>query len=105
MTGRKIDAMHQRYGRDPEQRRCGACPHFTRTTPTDRSFFKCDIYGNTASVSSDWRKNYTACSLIDAPDFQQDRPVIHCLPRTRPEPEQIPGQITIDEAMEGGAGC
>ena len=101
MTARRIDAMHLLYGTDPEHRKCGACPHFTKTTPSDRSYFKCEIYGNTESASTDWRRKYPACRLIAAPDFQQQRPIIHCLPRFIRDPEPLPGQVTIEDLISG----
>ena len=61
---KNIDAMHAVFGVADPERKCHECQYFIEKI-FDKKYFKCMIYGNTNSESTDWRKKYTACSLID----------------------------------------
>lgn len=93
MALRKIDAMHHYYGYGSGL--CEDCPHFCRKVYGPKSWFKCKVYGTSSSESTDWRKGYTACGLIDKPFPDGDRPVVERIVPSR-EPEQIPGQIEME---------
>lgn len=101
-TIRKIDAMHQYYGYGAGY--CQDCPHFVEKLWA-RKYFKCKVYGDSASEATDWRKGYIACGLIDKPFPEGERRVVDRIVY-RKETEQLPGQISIDDlkggVMDGG---
>lgn len=65
MTGRKIDAMWQRFGGGPADKQCRDCRNCVRNTPTDRHYWKCLMYGDTNSEATDWRLKWPACGCFD----------------------------------------
>lgn len=65
MALRKIDAMHQAFGVGHDL--CKDCSHFQIHMACSRKVFKCDVYGETSSEASDWRKSYKACGLFNKP--------------------------------------
>ena len=96
MRLRKIEAMHHFYGFDSQCRQCGQCPHFIRGIYHDRMMSKCTVYGCTHSEATDWRKGYSACTLIDKPFPEEDKRIIDILKaRQIRKEEQIPGQMTF----------
>ncbi len=54
----RIAWMHARHGRT-EGRRCKDCEHLVRG-----GYFKCRLYGISASVATDWRLKWEACGLF-----------------------------------------
>lgn len=96
MIARKIDAMYERFG--IASGLCGNCPHF-RVEHWDKDYFKCAAYGISRSEATDWRKNYTACGLIDKP-LPDRMPVIDDIRYIRePEEIQCEGQIGMEELL------
>lgn len=101
MKKRKIEAMHEAYGMHPNL--CKVCDHFRKcTTRAGRTYFKCEAYGDSASESTDWRANWTACGLFNQPLHPElHTPMIERLKRAeRKEPEgPVEGQISLEELL------
>lgn len=96
MADRKIAAMHQLFGVDPKGRVCGECQHLCYNEQS-RRWYKCHIYGNTASASSDWAKKWLACGMIDrpAPSGRNYRAIIRVLTNDPKPLEPLEGQIDM----------
>lgn len=89
----KIDLMYEKFGKGDSETVCAECRHFIRIKHHDKVYRKCEIYGNTASESTDWKAGYMACGLCNK-DYETDRPIVefgHFMD------EQLPGQMSIDE--------
>lgn len=97
IRGRKIDAMHRFYGVDPKERICDDCPHLVKRF-YDRVYYKCSLYGVSASEATDWRKKWQACMLIDHdPEPDNFVPVLERLkhsPKLSEPP--VEGQIRME---------
>ena len=64
MAVRKIDLMHQQFGRC-EAHICGQCDNLISERYHDRTYRKCKVYGLTNSEASDWVKKWTACGMFN----------------------------------------
>ena len=65
MATRKIQLMHQMFGRKDDER-CKDCSNFGRTLVGDKKLVrKCKAYGVTGSEASDWCASYPACGLFN----------------------------------------
>ncbi len=96
MTERKIDAMRKVYGWGTAA--CGDCIHFTRNKPTERTYFKCAAYGDSASEATDWRKTWVGCGLHNRPLPSNYRPLIDVLKHSTRKRQDVPidGQIKLE---------
>lgn len=65
MAVRKIDLMHAKFGKTP-YKTCEDCCYF-RLHIYNRVYFKCEVYGDSSSEATDWRKGYPACGLYNKP--------------------------------------
>lgn len=92
MTIRKIDAMHHYYGFGVG--RCEDCPHFIRHG-WDKMYYKCLVYGISNAESTDWRKSWQACGLIDKPFPGGDTRVVDRITAAREEEKPIDGQLDM----------
>lgn len=63
----KIDLMHLIFGKGNDGEICKTCCHLQDYGHHDRSYYKCECYGITASEASDWRLKYQACGLYNKP--------------------------------------
>jgi hypothetical protein len=93
---RKIEAMHHYYGHGVGF--CKDCPHFSEKIYS-RTYFKCLVYGDSASEATDWRKSYVACGLIDKPFPDDERRVVERIVARKQEDQPLPGQMTIDDIL------
>lgn len=101
MKQKKIKAMHAlfgaRYGHT-----CGECEHCERYL-ANRAYYKCAVYGVTASEASDWRIKWTACGMFNRPrtDYTGRRVIDMCrgVRAEKSGPEPLAGQITIFEGQ------
>lgn len=92
---RKIELMHQQFGKSAESHICGECSNFRRYRHHDRFYKKCTVYGETNSEASDWAKKYEACGMFN--EEYNGKPIIEIVKhnkRVEPEP-MIDGQITM----------
>lgn len=92
MSLRKIDAMHYYYGRGVG--RCEDCPHFIKHV-WDRNYYKCLVYGASNAESTDWRKSWPACGLIDKPFPGGDTRVVARITADRQTEMPIDGQLDM----------
>lgn len=58
--GRKISAMWDEFG-TLYGKCCGGCCHLIKHEGYRRNYYKCEIYGQSASEATDWVKGWTAC--------------------------------------------
>lgn len=99
MTHKKIEAMHDRYGRSDGI--CGECEHFLRYRYHDKNLLKCKAYGLTHSEATDWRVKWPACGLKEHPLSEDYRHVFDLIKGKREYvDDQIEGQISIEEIYE-----
>lgn len=72
----RLVKMHGRYGHGEPGVKCGGCAHLVSGGGgSDRTFWKCELYGNTRSEASDWRKRWPACG--QSIEAKAGRPVPH----------------------------
>lgn len=104
---RKIDAMHSLFGKSPGKK-CISCPHLLRHRWNDRTYFKCEMYGDSNSEATDWALSWTACGLIDGDHWrwyqirQRDGTVVNMLkhePRKAMVQEECKGQIRMEDLL------
>lgn len=96
MSKRKIDLMHQIFGK--AERMCKECDHFRRERYRDKLYRKCEVYGITNSEASDWKASYQACGLFNTPYPYKDNQIIRYVTPERKreiEAEPLDGQIDI----------
>ena len=64
MNEKKISKMHGQHGKI-EGKICKDCPNLKRYTHhyTRKKYRKCEAYGVTSSIASDWAEKYPACGL------------------------------------------
>ena len=91
---RKIDAMHKLFGISPGKR-CGDCQHLRTYQQGQRRWFKCELYGTSASVATDWVKKWDACGLFDKPAPKGYRQIIKTLTNDPKKIMPIMGQIDM----------
>lgn len=93
MTARKNFLMYKLFGFCKETgKHCKDCEHLLKHV-ANRTYYKCECYGDTSSEASDWRVGSPACGLFNKP--YNGNPVIRMV-TTAPDPEeQIEGQMTI----------
>ncbi len=91
---KKIEAMHYFYGFDHLCRKCVECDHLIHGEYNGKWYYKCKVYGCTHSESTDWRKSYSACGLVDHDFPEHDKRIIDILKHEQIQKvEQIPGQV------------
>ena len=103
-TVKKIDAMHMLFGTCAD-RKCADCDHLCSRI-YDRRYYKCELYGDSASEATDWAKSWTACGLIDDPNGAEQfcaewETVMRYLKHNRqrqPEP-QLEGQMCMEDFL------
>ena len=85
--------MHKRFGTGGVFR-CKDCDHLIKGRYHDRNYSKCELYGMTHSVATDWRQANQACGMYGIEqDMSHWTPIIEQL-RYSPRLEQpIDGQI------------
>lgn len=96
-NGRKIEAMHRKFGTDPQGRKCKDCANLVRVQPSDRHYWKCTQYGVSCGESTDWRVGYPACGCINRESGEY--PVIDQLKhksRAVIERQEIEGQMMME---------
>ena len=101
---RKIFAMYKRFGTCGAMR-CKDCSHLIKVRPTDRHFYKCELYGNTGGESTDWRLSYGACGMFDMEvDMQRWEPVIEQLKHAPKVDVPLHGQMDIGSFLSESHG-
>lgn len=90
MTVRKIDLMHQMFGKT--EGLCRDCSHYQRYHYRDKPYRKCEVYGITNSEASDWVGRYHACGLFNK-EYSGNDIIRYVRPESRKE--------VVDEPIEG----
>lgn len=98
MILRKIDAMYHYFGTGTG--RCENCPHFIKKF-CDKTYYKCRMYGDSNAESTDWKRSYTACGLIDKPLPEDELKVVYRIVAVK-DNEPLPGQLSFFEGGEAG---
>ncbi len=65
-TIRKINLMYQTFGK-VDDKMCKDCRYLERHT-YQKSYYKCRIYGISASEATDWAMRNVACGAINMPE-------------------------------------
>jgi len=90
--------MYQRSGGTTPFKTCGECSNFCEFHNRNKKYFKCEIYGVTASEATDWRKSWVACKY-----FNSDPPEIPLVKTRRggrrKKNENVTGQLSLIEFM------
>ncbi|MCD8286180.1 MAG: hypothetical protein LUD50_03010 [Clostridia bacterium] len=87
--------MQRLSGGTTDGHTCSECCNFLTITPTDRTVFKCKLYGVTRSQASDWAKSWRACAW-----FNQERPERNLMMVHAHEKKPVPqceGQIVFTD--------
>lgn len=93
---KNIEIMHKLFGySEPPDFTCSTCCHFMTYT-ANRTFFKCNCYGNTRSSASDWRKSYPACGLWNETYVGNDVITFAHQFRKKKDDVQIEGQMELE---------
>lgn len=100
MVVRKIAAMHKLFGVTPGQK-CGDCPHLRTYQHGYTRWFKCEIYGTSASVSTDWVKKWQACGLFNKPAPKGYTSIIRTLTSEPKKIMPVEGQIDMFGGVTG----
>lgn len=88
----KAKRMYKQFGMITDGRRCKDCDNLIKYV-ANRTHYKCAIYGNTRSESSDWRISNTACGMINRE--YRGTPIIKLRESQSKPDEQIEGQLTV----------
>lgn len=62
-TKEKAQHMYHHFGKC-EGHKCKECKHF-REYQYGKTYFKCNVYGNTSSEATDWGATLDACGLFN----------------------------------------
>ena len=94
----KIDLMHLIFGKGNDGEICKTCCHLQNYGYRNRSYYKCECYGITASEASDWRLKYQACNLHNKP-YPFDKTVMEFKRHEghNKEEVQVKGQMSLWE--------
>lgn len=94
---KKIDLMYATFGIDPQCRRCKDCSCLVRVTPTSRAYYKCSVYGESASEATDWAGKWTACGRFGKPLEPGEYSALMAKGNARkPAEGPLPGQIRME---------
>ena len=77
--------------------KCETCKHLIKNT-YDRTYYKCAVYGSSASESTDWKISEYACGLKDKSEeeVKKYRPIVQLVERVpKQKGEQIEGQLKL----------
>ena len=86
--------MHRLFGKSPDNK-CKTCSNLYKYTHS-RSYYKCDVWGYSASISSDWRCGYVACGMYNK-EYTGNKIKDYVKHSKKPKTEeQIEGQIKLD---------
>lgn len=86
---KKIDLMHAMFGKAEGE--CAECRHFEKHWRNVK-YFKCRVYGVSASEATDWRKKYPACGLKNIPTSYRD---VYKSARSDKKAEVAEGQMSL----------
>lgn len=97
MNKTKIALMHELFGTTEEQK-CKDCSNLVRHRQS-RVWYKCSVYGETASEASDWRLKYDACGYFNK-EYDWIPVIEYKKHMSRKQEEvQIDGQLSLFEEV------
>lgn len=96
---RKIDLMHEMFGIGSGT--CKDCDNLICNIANHR-WYKCLVYGNSASEATDWRVSYPACGMKNK--AYSGNPVV-ALVRPEKKEEQIEGQMSLKDYLSRRGEC
>lgn len=102
MSKLKIDLMHELFGKGYDGDTCKTCWHLKHHYNHNKSYYKCQCYGETPSEASDWRLKYPSCGLYNKP-YILGRTVMEFKKHegTKREEAQVKGQMELfDENLQ-----
>ena len=96
---RKIDAMHERFGR--HEGKCRDCGNLKCYIYNNKRYYKCAAYGVTSSTATDWRLSWDACGIYNT--LLMSRPIFELIRHESKREPILPldGQTTIFESLGG----
>ena len=86
--------MHREFGA-LEGKLCKECGNLVSRRWNGRTYYKCSVYGDSASEATDWRIKNTACGMFD-----KDCGDLEMVRAVRPGKEKVEpliGQIGFDD--------
>ena len=90
---KKIEKMYELFGREWGQK-CKTCRHLSGGA---NQYKKCEVYGNTASVATDWAQSVEACGLWNK-EYKGGVPIVSLVRGgARKDDLQVPGQMSFLE--------
>lgn len=97
MAVRKIDLMHRMFGKTGGQF-CKDCDHLCKVS-YDRTYYKCEVYGESRSDATDWVLKYPACGLFNKETNCKDIVRLVRSATYNPEHENsvLEGQLSFEE--------
>lgn len=97
---KKIELMHELFGSRPGEK-CSGCSNLRAASYNCRRYYKCTVYGDTASDATDWAKSWPACGLMNQP--YTGRRIMELVRSERKPPEPpMEGQIDFFGGNQGG---
>lgn len=90
MSVRKIDLMHQCFGKDSNRRKCADCSNFIHRVG---GYSKCKVYGKSCSEATDWRLSFLACGMFD--QEYAGKPIVKRVVPDRPKKTICDGQLDL----------
>ena len=97
---RKIELMHELFGACVGKK-CGQCGHLVETGTHQKKYFKCEVYGDTASEATDWARSWPACMMIGDTGAWMGRNVMELARGDRKKEESpIEGQMDLFDVSE-----
>lgn len=64
LAAQRLATMHQRHGRAADGVTCRGCAWLVRYGHHDQRYLKCERYGISRSMATDWRARWQACGLF-----------------------------------------
>lgn len=93
MAVRKIDLMHRQFGLSPGNK-CKDCSNLTAHF-YDKRYYKCTVYGESASEATDWVLKWDACGMFNK-DWHGN-PIVHLVRPKKIDRQPIAGQKSFWE--------
>ena len=94
-----IEFMHQLFGSGNPSDKCGTCDHLV-SYKQSRTWYKCEVYGDTRSEATDWRLKYPSCALYNMPYNGTTGIEIEKHMRKPKEEVQCDGQMSLFDKVE-----
>ena len=92
---RKIGRMHGKFGVSRDHK-CGECENLVGCDRGSKRVYKCLVYGDSHSESTDWRLSYQACGMFNQ-KWNGNRmiDVLNAEERGLPEDYECEGQLSL----------